>query len=106
MTKTFTIAAIAASIAATGLAAPAFAGETGETRTTAVRYSDLDLDTAAGQRKLERRLELAARDVCGVDEVVTGSRLASSSSRACYTETLENLSREVAMRIDRAAQRG
>jgi UrcA family protein len=47
-------------------AAPAFAQEaTSQVNVSLVRTADLDLGSAAGQRKLDQRLAKAARDVCG-----------------------------------------
>jgi len=106
MTSKLTLAAFAAAGFAAAISAPASAEQSDQTRVTAVRYSDLDLASESGQRAMQRRIELAAREVCGVDELATGTRIVSSSARTCYAQTLENLSREVAARTDRATQRG
>ncbi|HXG80600.1 MAG TPA: UrcA family protein, partial [Sphingomicrobium sp.] len=45
-------------------AAPALA-EQPATATAKVQVADLDLSTAAGQRALNRRLTVAAKEVCG-----------------------------------------
>ena len=42
--------------------------------TREIQTSDLDLSSVAGQTKLDRRIDLAARAVCRV--AVTGSRIA------------------------------
>ena len=42
--------------------------------TRMVQTSDLDLSTAAGQTKLDRRIDLASRAVCRIER--TGSRIA------------------------------
>ena len=106
MTSKLSIAAIAAAGFSLALSAPASAQQADQTRVAAVRYSDLDLASDQGQHALQRRIELAAREVCGVDELATGTRIVSSSARACYDATLQNLTREVAARTDRATQRG
>lgn len=41
---------------------------------TTLRYTDLDLSSAAGQAELERRIENAARQVCKA-EAPTGTRI-------------------------------
>lgn len=56
-----------AAIAALGLfatSAPAVAQEGADVTVT---YDDLDLDSAKGQKELDRRIEKAARQVCGLD---------------------------------------
>jgi UrcA family protein len=106
MTSKFTIAALAFAGFAAALSAPASAEQANTARVVAVRYSDLDLASDNGQRALERRIDIAAREVCGVNEVVTGTRFVASSARTCYAETLGNLTREVAARSDRTTQRG
>ena len=54
----------AASLAAAVTSSPVFAKPANvEIRT--VRYADLDLSSAAGQRRLEQRIQAAVRDVCG-----------------------------------------
>ncbi len=59
---------IAASLATALLLGTAARAETREVRT-----SDLDLTTAAGQAKLDRRIDGAARALCRTDR--TGSRI-------------------------------
>jgi len=61
----------------------------------AVRYKDLDLNTEAGQKELENRLDKAARDVCGIDDVGTGTRVSSRESRDCYREARQQLGEQV-----------
>jgi UrcA family protein len=70
-------------VAALGLALPAMPAAAAETVSQQVVYSDLDLDSAAGQAHLDRRIDRAAREVCGVNEIVTGTRLVSPEIRAC-----------------------
>ena len=68
-------------------AAPALAEEVPiEQNVTLVRTADLDLSTAAGQRRLDHRLANAARDVCGEasDVDVAGK----NEVRRCRDETL------------------
>ncbi len=59
--KTFTLAAL---VAASLTAAPAFAQTGGETRIV-VSHADLDLATARGRATLDLRLLHAARAACG-----------------------------------------
>ena len=71
-----------------------------------VKYSDLDLSTAAGQAQLERRIDKAARSVCGVDDVITGSRVPSNEARLCLEETRARVHAQVAQAISREGTRG
>lgn len=67
--KAIHIVIASAIITATALkAVPALAepaGSLSETATSYVRTADLDLQSDAGRRQLDRRLVIAARDVCG-----------------------------------------
>lgn len=83
MTRIFVIATAAASLIAA--AAPSFAAEAAG-KSIAVSYKDLDLASIDGQKTLERRINKAARTVCGMDQVTTGSRIASTESRECYAQ--------------------
>jgi UrcA family protein len=93
-TKMFTTArndlvAFAATLAtgATLLCAPARAGPVDpEIPTVAVRYVDLDLTNDAGVRTLYRRLQIAARRVCGSFESHEIGR--ATQRRACYNQAL------------------
>lgn len=99
MTKFSIKAGLAAALTAGALlATPAIAAEP-QGETIAVRYSDLDLSTEAGQRALERRLENAAEEVCGIDSRA-GFALPSTESMRCYRETVQNFEREIAARAE------
>ncbi|MET0373243.1 MAG: UrcA family protein [Rhizorhabdus sp.] len=67
MTRSTTFIAILAAAAATTatLSFPAYAGEA--TKTTEVRYDDLNLASAAGAKALTVRVERAAKRVCDVN---------------------------------------
>lgn len=86
------------------LAAPVAAKD--EAPTVGVRYGDLDLTSEAGQRQLDLRLERAAREVCGLDEKVTGSHLRSHHSRECYREARRNLDQQYAQLVSRRSTTG
>lgn len=51
-----------------------------------VRYSDLNLASEAGQKALERRIDKAAKEYCGVDAAPTGTRISPAEQRSCYRE--------------------
>ncbi len=61
-----------------------------------VRYSDLDLQTAKGQKALDRRIDKAAREYCGTQEPVTGSRIIQQSAHDCYQDAVAAAREQVA----------
>ena len=74
----------AATLAAAANLSPAFARPiTPEVRTVA--YTDLDLSTAAGRSRLERRIQAAVRDVCGAAPSFDLAR--RHAVRDCIVET-------------------
>lgn len=98
-------AGLAAALTAGALiAAPAHAAKD-EGATVHVRYADLDLSTQEGQGTLERRLDHAAQEVCGIDPRTSGRALPTTESRSCYRETIKNFEREIAARAEQQ-QRG
>lgn len=94
------IAAIIAAAAAFASAAPAFAGS------VAVEYRDLNLATQEGRDTLDRRIDDAAREVCGMDEIRTGTRIPSRSARECYDDARSQLAERIATIIAKQAKSG
>lgn len=99
-----TYTAILAAALAVAAATPAVATEV--TSSTAVRYTDLDLSTVAGQEQLDRRIDVAARAACGMDTVRTDTRVPSPSAQRCYDEARSSVNRQVAELIARDKARG
>lgn len=104
MKPALSIALASALIATAAIgASPAFAQEAtvGGTNTRLVQTADLDLASESGRRTLDRRLALAARDVCGTasDADVEGK----NAVRRCRGETLATAK---ARRDSIVAQRG
>ena len=95
---------LALALAAAVVAMPATAAD--EPPKIGVRYGDLDLTSEAGQRQLDQRLERAAREVCGMNEKVTGSHLRSQNARDCYREARRNLDQQYAQLITRKSAGG
>jgi UrcA family protein len=83
-------------------AAPALA-ETPVVATSIVQTSDLDLSSQSGQRALDRRLNQAVKEVCGIasDADVAGK----NDVRRCRAETLASLADERDQRIAAASSR-
>ena len=91
---------LAAALAASAMpAAPVSAAE-GDS--IAVRYADLDLSTADGVEELDRRIDQAARDVCGYGEFELGSRIPSRELRQCYRDAKRQLDRQFAQIVEEA----
>lgn len=88
-------AALAAAVAA---ASPASAQE--EPRSVAVSYADLDLSTADGVGRLDRRVRNAADRVCSVN----GARDLKTRGMvlACKEQTLANARQHVQMAVNAA----
>ena len=82
-------------------AAAVFAAPAAAETAVAVKYADLDLSTRAGQEKLDRRIDSAARAACGMDEVRTGRFTPSTAQRQCYQQTKTSVHDQVAQAIAR-----
>lgn len=74
--------------------------------TVDVKYADLDLSTKAGQERLERRIDSAARAACGMDQIRTGRFTPSTAQRQCYQQTKASVHEQVAEMIARGNSRG
>ncbi len=83
----------AATIASPGMAESQIAGEA---RTIGVNFNDLDIYSDNGQKVLQRRIIVAARDVGGMSDCQTGSFSPSTSSRACYVTSFNATERQIA----------
>ncbi len=66
-----------------------------------IRTDDLDLSTAAGQRRLEIRLSEAAADVCGRHMDLIHNVL-KDQSRACQAEVIAENRARIAQLVARA----
>ena len=68
-------------IAALGLAAT---GVSAQARSIDVNFADLNLASPEGQARLAKRVDSAARKVCGMDEQRVGTRIRSDEAASCY----------------------
>lgn len=92
-TKTLIALTAIASLAAAG---SANAGEfQSNGRTSIVRYHDINLADAAGQKELERRIRIASKQVCAHPDTAT--------MQSCRNAALDNVEAPVARAIARAA---
>lgn len=91
-----TLALVAAGIGL--VASPAFAGVE-NAPSTLVTYADLNLASPEGQKALDARIDSAARKICQVDQVRTGTRLISPEARACYAKARASAKQQVASAI-------
>jgi UrcA family protein len=99
---------VAAGLSA-ALVAPAFAGSPfaeSPRNTAEVRYADLDLGTAAGQRMLDARIEGAIRKVCRSVNINTGTRIVDQTTQECKTRARADAKQQVAALMSSDAQRG
>lgn len=69
-----------ATIAALGLAATSTVATA---ESVLVPYEDLNLSSQAGQKVLDRRIDRAAKKVCGYDEPTVGTRLRDPEAATC-----------------------
>ena len=99
-TRPLALALAAAAVSLTAFGPVQAAEQQQQHKSVAVMYRDLDLTTAAGQKTLEHRLDLAARNVCGMDVQVTGTRVPDRNSAACYKETRAQLAQQFANIVD------
>jgi UrcA family protein len=99
------LAALGAATLSAGTA-PAFAADNQQQTSVAVHYRDLDLTTPEGAKELDKRLHLAAQQVCGMDERITGSNLPSQDARDCYKQTLKQLQARFATLVSQQKERG
>ncbi|QZD87021.1 UrcA family protein [Qipengyuania psychrotolerans] len=94
-------------LAAVGLAIPSAAiAKTTETSSVTVNYRDLNLATAEGQDVLADRIEIAARQVCGYNRQLTGSRMRDRDAERCVSETTKNMNAQFAAVIEQSAKGG
>ena len=94
-TPTKTLAIAAASIGLTLSASPAMAGPD-ELPKQHVSIAGLDLDTAEGQEMLDARINRAAREVCQIDRIPTGTRIRSQVAQECVAKARASAQRQVA----------
>lgn len=88
----------AAALGMAMLATPAIAGsESGQK--ISVEYRDLNLMTEEGQAKLDARIDDAARKVCKLDEIRTGTRIPSSDRKKCFTQARKSVETQMASLI-------
>lgn len=92
------LAAIGSTLAITAPTTPAFAAPASETMI--VQYSDLDLTSARDKKILERRIDEAAKKICGIDQTLTGTRLKSSGGMRCYRAAKAQASKQFAALIN------
>ncbi|MBV7258597.1 UrcA family protein [Erythrobacter crassostreae] len=95
--KTFAIAAAALGLAVT--ATPAMAGSK-DVPVEKISTEGLDLDTPAGQKMLDRRIDRAARSVCNANQARTGTRLKNVQARACVAKARASAKRQVTAMIE------
>jgi len=101
----FAVAAVAVAVGATtATVSPAFAADGG----VLVQYEDLNLNSAAGQAVLERRLDRAARAVCGTAyflelDIAAGVNACREETISAARQQLRSGEAHAALRVVRSA---
>ncbi|MEL7187953.1 MAG: UrcA family protein [Pseudomonadota bacterium] len=101
--KTFALAAATFGLAIS--ATPALAGP-GQGETMKISTAGLDLATPEGQKMLDQRIERAAKSVCKVGDVRTGTRFKSREAKECLTKARASAKRQVATIIEERRRGG
>lgn len=108
LAKTFAFTLAAAGLAGAAIT-PALAAPAGpapaERMTMSIATADLDLDTPAGQRTLDRRINAAARQVCRTISVRTGTRIVDAEATNCLAKARAEAKQQVASLMN-AERRG
>ncbi len=89
--KTLAFSLLAAAIVATPATAQSDGGQS-----LTVQFDDLNLSTPEGQKALDKRVETAAREVCGVDKKRTGTRIQSNARKQCLEQARASVKSQVA----------
>lgn len=97
---TLTAAAFGLALAAS----PAMAGD--DKPSTTIEFKDLNLSTAEGQAILDKRIDMAARAMCKVDQVTTGTRVRSADRVACYKAAKKSAKQQVAALVEQERRGG
>ena len=103
--KTLAITAAAIGLAVTATPALAAAGPAAG-NTMNVSLAGIDLDTPEGQEMLDQRIDRAARDVCNLDRVRTGTRIRSRASIDCYEKAKASAKQQVAAIVEKQRRGG
>ena len=94
-----TLAIATASLGLVFTASPALAGPA-ELPTQHVSIAGLDLATPEGQRMLDQRINRAAREVCQVDNIPTGTLIRSQAAQECLTKARASAQQQVAAIVE------
>ncbi len=101
--KTYLLAAAALGLAAS--TTPALAGPDGGS-SMKISTTGLDLATPEGHKMLDQRIERAAKSVCQVNQVRTGTRTKSHAAKQCMTKARASAKRQVAAIIEEQRRGG
>ena len=94
----FALAAAGSALALMG-AVPAAAQSN---RDMVIVHSDLNLNSPTGQKTLKRRIDKAAREFCGMDRQLTGSRVRANQDTECYRQAKALATQQMAKLVDDA----
>lgn len=97
MKKTFALLAAAGMTLSAGAA---------QAQSVQVGYDDLDLGSIAGQKVLAKRVDKAARQICGHQRGGTRNLRSDMAARACFEKAKAGAGAQVAARIEEQALGG
>lgn len=83
-----------ATIATLGAATPALA------ESVVIEYRELNLASIEGQKVLERRVDRAARQVCGMNDLRTGTRIPTAEAAQCYAKAKKQAFQQISAMVD------
>jgi UrcA family protein len=95
-------AILAAALGAAMLSAPTLAAG----NSTGIRYADLNLSTPEGQAQLDRRIDNAAKEMCGITDIRTGTILQGTKQKQCYEAAKASAHKQIAARMAQQTQQG
>ena len=64
-----------------------------------VAFADLNLATAQGQEQLDRRIDAAARAMCGIADIRTGTILQGTKQKQCFERARATARQQVATHL-------
>jgi len=94
--KAFTAATTAAFLIATPAIAQSNATGKDAAQSMKIKYADLNLASAEGQARLERRIDAAAKKVCQLGKHRTGTRIPSTERKECYAKARQSARSQMA----------
>lgn len=71
-----------------------------------VQHDDLDLASAAGQKTLEKRIDAQAREFCGEERPIVGTRIKPRGASECFRSARQAAREQMGELVARAQKGG